>query len=156
MIQYKVVQGHRGALFVEFAISVAVFIGLVLSIVDLARVSYQAVGMQFALQRAARFAVVQGETPGDHFQVARNYLIQEGQRFGLDLNNARFEMCPSELASTSGLCPNGSSQGSMIHNTDAGDSESFVFVHLSQPVQLFFPNRVVDVRASVVVKNEPL
>lgn len=140
--------GDRGATFVEFAMSIPVFLTMILSILDLARVSYQAVSLQFVLQRVARFAVVQSSIGTARFNDVQNYLIQEAGRYGIDLSAAQFQICPVEMSS-SGSCTSAS------FASNPGDAEQFVLVNISKSLQLFFPNRSITVRANVVVKNEP-
>jgi Flp pilus assembly protein TadG len=141
--------GQHGAAMVELAITLNVFLALFIMVVDITRLSYSAVSMQYLISKSARWGVI-GRTeedpasPGVQLSRAdsiKKKMIEYAGTLSLQLDPANVKVCPA----TTPACT----------ADNAGGPNDFIVISVTKPVKVFFGTWSYNLSASVFAKNEP-
>ncbi len=142
----------KGTTLIEASLVLPVFFLILISGIDLLRVSYVAVSLQWATDQGARYASL-GQT-GTHCGVNHNQLCSSReeairayieQKSRLNIAQSQFNICPAQPTSAS--CTAG------IHS--AGGNNSWVYLSVTHPVTLILGGIQIPLAASSLTKSEP-
>ena len=133
---------QRGAVFVESAIVLPIFLGILFLGLDLVRLSFASASFQNAVNRAGRYATLGFHYPGDNQGATAgvqsvSQKITELSGYPLD----RFEICRAGTPSCAS-------------NTRAGQGE-WVQIKAEAVLPIFFGTKTIRLKAGALVKNEP-
>lgn len=142
-------RNERGATVVEMAIGLPIFFTLLIGSVDMARVAYEAVTIQFAVANIARTAILggtAGQTATQRITDIKNRLKNSGLL--LDVADTDIHICVAGAAScppTSGSWP----------TDDPGQPEDWIVIGIVKNLKVFLGNYNIPVVAQALVRNEP-
>ena len=141
-------KNQRGSTMLEFAFSIPVFLLLLIGLIDLGRVSYTAVAMQFALNKAGRFISV-------------GQLMTDPNDPTVTLNRLQsLQTKISEIGSTYGVSfETGDMRFCLVNNPDCttdtiAGSGGFFTITIQKNVPMIFNSIDLPLRQTILVKNE--
>lgn len=133
---------QRGATLVEAAISLPIFLLVMVAAANLAILSYKTAGLHHTLTETVRWAVLGQTSPGLTRVNSIKAKAQEfGRPYGLKLPDSNIFVCA--VGSTS------------CSPENAGNGQSYIQLSATEPAPLFFGLFRVNLFYSVLGRNEP-
>lgn len=133
---------QRGAVFIEAALGVPIFLLVVFSGVDLGRIAYHSICLDYVVSRSARWATLGKQTPGLTREASiEQHLIQNAHTYGITLLPSEVRICPV------------SSPACTVDS--AGGANEHFLVMVSHQVPCLFGIVKPALTASALEKSEP-
>jgi Flp pilus assembly protein TadG len=138
---------QRGALLLEYAITLPIFLGIIFVSADLVRILYQSVSLNYSLATASRWAILQGTVPDpanpgnflDQLSSVKYVVKQSAQKLGLNLTDQEIHLCQA-------------SQPNCTTET-AGSAGARMVLSVTKPTRMV-TGAQIDLKSSVVFRNE--
>ncbi len=144
--------GERGATMVEAALSVQVFILVIVIAIELGMASYQSAALNYAVSQGTRWATLNQTIGAMNRKDSIENKVQELARpYGLALQPGNIEVC---LAAD--LDPNTDTCATEKAETPGGKvKEEYIQIKANYPSSLLFGAYQVDLTAKAFGRNEP-
>lgn len=139
---------EHGATMVELAFSLPIFLMLVLTGADVARIAFAASGMQFAVSQATRQGIL-GQHAGGAEGVAaiKNRLIEVAEPLGATISAAEITICNAAEVNFDSV--------TRCAQQSTGRPGGWIYIELNKPMPILIGQFSIQVKASAIAKNEP-
>lgn len=132
---------------VEAVIALQVFIVIVLLAIDLSIITYRSAALHYTLSEGIRWASVNHDDGANsRLQSIESHIVQIGSVYGLKLTSSDIRVCAAGETDCSSI---------EEQSFNGGDSREFLQISANLPQQVFLGTYTVDLKASVIGKNEP-
>jgi hypothetical protein len=138
---------HKGAVILEGAISIFVFLFVAIIGLQLLIFSYHSAALHYSIAKTARFATLGkgAASPGYRVDDIKAYLINQVRIYGISLDVDDINICVSSPLAI----------GCTSANEFAGEGLDWVMLRASKPIDYVTFFRPLTLSAQIVMKNEP-
>lgn len=136
-----------GAVFLEYALTLPIFLGIIFVSADLIRVLYQSVSLEYSVATASRWAILGNTMPDpldpttslERLDSVKLVVREAAQKLGVTLTNQEIRLCRA----TNANCVTES----------VGDPDERMLLTVTKPTRMVI-GMLINLKSSVIFRNE--